>query len=218
MGALSGLIVESLRAWLDGVRHAKAEAHFRAEVAAGRIQFRLRTDDRNWRMPFEAETHEPEGADQLAGGDGQPLQKSLFAPIYRGDFSSQEERDVAVYLDSDKALTWWHRNVAKSHYAITGWRREKVYPDFIFAVRLADDGKRLVLLEMKGEHLAGNADTDYKRSLLQLMTESFSVENMARVGEMELVDINGVEVACDLVLMPEWKTRLPEFFAGALTG
>lgn len=218
MGALSGLIVESLRAWLDGVRHAKAEAHFRAEVAAGRIQFRLRTDDRNWRMPFEAETHEPEGADQLAGGNGQPLQKSLFAPIYRGDFSSQDERDVAVYLDGDKALTWWHRNVAKSHYAITGWRREKVYPDFIFAVRLADDGKRLVLLEMKGEHLAGNADTDYKRSLLRLMTESFSVENMARVGEMELVDINGVEVACDLVLMPEWKTRLPEFFAGALTG
>ena len=70
---------------------------------------------------------------------------------------------------------------------------------------------------MKGEHLAGNADTEYKRSLLQLMTGSFSVENMARVGEMELVDINGVKVACDLVLIPEWNTRLPEFFAGALT-
>jgi type III restriction enzyme len=213
LDALQGLIIEELRAWLDGVRNAKAEALFRAEVAAGRIQFRLRTDHHNWRMPFDAETHEPEGADQLIGSDGQALRKSLFAPIYRGDFSSQDEREIAVYLDGEQALTWWHRNVAKSHYAITGWRREKVYPDFIFAVRLGEDGKRLVLLEMKGQHLAGNPDTEYKRSLLQLMTESFTVEHMARVGEMELVNTNGVEVACDLVLMPEWKTRLPEFFA-----
>ena len=42
------------------------------------------------------------------------------------------------------------------------------------------------------------------------------MENVELVGEMELVDANGVAVACDLVLMPEWKTRLPEFFAGGL--
>ena len=44
LGELSGLIVEEMRAWLEGVRDAKAEALFRAEVAAGRIQFRLRTE------------------------------------------------------------------------------------------------------------------------------------------------------------------------------
>ena len=62
-----------------------AEAVFRAAVTAGRLQFRLRTDGQNWRMPFEAETHEPEGAEQLVGKTGGPLEKSLFAPIYKGD-------------------------------------------------------------------------------------------------------------------------------------
>lgn len=217
LGALSGLILEQLRAWLDTVRNREAETLFRAEVAAGRIQFRLRTDGHNWSMPFEAETYEPEGADQLVGSDGQALQKSLFAPLYRGDFSSQDERDIAVYLDGDQALTWWHRNVARSHYAISGWRREKVYPDFIFAVQHDNADNRIVVLEVKGQHLAGNDDTEYKKAVLRLMTESFGVENVTRVGEMELVDTNGVAVACDLVLMPNWKTRLPEFLSPAQT-
>jgi len=207
LGELSGLIVEALRAWLDKERNAKAESLFRAEVAAGRIQFRLRTDHHNWQMPLEAETYEPEGAEKLA------VDKSLFAPIFRGDFSSQDERDIAVYLDGEKALTWWHRNVARSHYAISGWRRDKVYPDFIFAVQHGDAVNRLVVLEMKGQHLAGNDDTEYKKAVLRLMTESFAVESVERVGELELVEANGTTVGCDLVLMPEWRTRLPAFMA-----
>lgn len=207
LGALSGLIVETLRAWLDGVRNSKAEALFRAEVAAGRIQFRLRTDGLNWEMPFVAETFEPESAEKLG------VEKSLFAPIYRGDFSSQEERDIAVYLDSEKTLTWWHRNVARSHYSISGWRREKIYPDFIFAVRSGAGSERLTVLEMKGKHLAGNDDTEYKKAVLSLMSESFETEHVERIGELDLVGADGHTVACDLVLMPEWKTRLPSLLA-----
>lgn len=120
LGQLSGLIVEELRKWLDEQRSAKGEALFRAEVAAGRIQFRLRTDGRNWRMPFVAETCEATTAEKLA------VEESLFHPIYQGDFSSQDEREIVVYLDGENALTWWHRNVARSHYSLQGWRREKV--------------------------------------------------------------------------------------------
>ena len=51
--------------------------------------------------------------------------------------------------------------------------------------------------------------------------ETFIPLTLVKQGVMKkiskLADINGVEVACDLVLMPEWKTRLPEFFTGALT-
>ncbi len=205
LGTLAGLIVEELRAWLSQVRNNKAEVLFRSQVTAGRIQFRLRTDHNNWKMPLDAETYEPEGAEKLG------VEKSLFSPIYRGDFSSQDERDIAVYLDGAQALTWWHRNVARSHYAIYGWRREKVYPDFIFGVQHGPLDRRLVVLEVKGKHLAGNDDTEYKKALLQLVSESFSVENVERVGELELVETNGVSVACDLVLLPEWKTKLPGF-------
>lgn len=207
LGELSGLITGELRAWLGEVRNAKAETLFRAEVAAGRIQFRLRTDGYNWQMPFEAETYEPKEAEKMA------VEKSLFAPIYRGDFSSQDEREIAVYLDAEETLAWWHRNVARSHYAISGWRREKVYPDFIFAVQHGEANKKLVVLEMKGQHLAGNDDTEYKKAVLRLMTESFAIELVERVGELELVETNGTAMVCDLVLMPEWKTQLPRLMA-----
>jgi len=124
-------------------------------------------------MPFTAETFEPEGADQHNDRDGEPLMKSLFSPIYKGDFSSQDERDIAVYLDGERALRWWHRNVARSHYSLQGWRREKVYPDFIFAMSHGITDNRVVVLEMKGKHLAGNDDTEYKKAVLRLMSEAF---------------------------------------------
>jgi type III restriction enzyme len=211
LGGLSGLIVETLRDWLDKQRDAKAESLFRAEVAAGRIQFRLRADGHNWRMPFVAETFEPENAEQLVSKTGGPLEKSLFSPIFKGDFSSQDEREIAVYLDGDSALSWWHRNVARSNYALQGWRRERIYPDFIFAMQRTGTDNRLVVLEMKGLHLAGNPDTLYKQSVLQLMSGAFAVEKAPRIGELELVVEDGTTIECDLVLMTEWKTRIPSF-------
>ena len=210
LGRISGLIVEELRKWLEQLRTDKAEAVFRHDVAEGRIQFRLRADGHNWQLPETAETFEPQGADQLNSTNGGPLEKSLFSPIYKGDFSSKDERDIAIYLDEQKALTWWHRNVARSHYAVQGWRREKVYPDFIFAMQQAEGKGKLIVLEMKGNHLAGNDDTEYKKAVLKLMTTAFAEEPRQRIGELELVHQSGPTVECDLVLFPEWKTRLPE--------
>ena len=209
MGEQAGLIVEELRKWLDGERDRQGEKHFKNEVAAGRIQFRLRTDGRNWRMPFETETFEPENAEQLVGKNGGALERSLFAPIFKNDFSSQDERDVAVYLDGNQALHWWHRNVARSHFSVQGWRREKIYPDLIFALQHGEgkEHNRLLVLEMKGEHLSGNSKTEYVKKVLRVMSDAYSMA--PKVGELELIEKSGTTVQCDLVLMPEWKTKLP---------
>jgi type III restriction enzyme len=216
LGELHGLVVEELRKWLDGERDRMAEAHFRKEVAEGRIQFRLRTDANNWVMPAKTDTYQPEGAEQLPGKDGMPLQRSLFAPVYKGDLNP-DEQEVAVYLDAEKSLTWWHRNVARGQYAIQGWRRGRIFPDFLFAVVRGPaygSRERLVALEMKGEHLAGNPDTEYKQAVLRLMTQAFEIDQTQRVGELEIVNADGTEILCDLVLMAEWKTRLPAEFLG----
>ncbi|HTO27930.1 MAG TPA: type III restriction endonuclease subunit R, partial [Devosia sp.] len=141
LGLLASLIVEELRKGLDAARNARAEALFKAEVAAERIQFRLRLDGRNWRMPFGIETTEPENAHQLLNRAGGPLEKSLFAPVYENELNS-DERDVAVYLDGEKTLAWWHRNVARTQYGIQGWKKAKIYPDFIFAVQRDGEAKR----------------------------------------------------------------------------
>jgi type III restriction enzyme len=212
LGEHAGYLVQELRKWLDAQRDRMAEAHFRAEVAAERIQFRLRTDRCNWAMPPTSLTYAPEGAEQLVGRDGGPLQRSLFAPIYRSELNDLE-RQVAVYLDAVKSLAWWHRNVARNQYAVQGWRRERIYPDFLFAVlppARQHIGNRVVVLELKGEHLSGNPDTEYKQAVLALMTESFRTQQLDRVGELELVGGDGTRVECDLVLATEWQARLAE--------
>ncbi|MGO9622762.1 MAG: DEAD/DEAH box helicase [Desulfobaccales bacterium] len=210
LGQINALIVEELRKWLDEQRTIKAEALFKSEVLAGRIQFRLRLDSNNWRMPDEAITFEPEGAPLLYNNSGRAIERSLFWPLYRDDFSSQDERDIAVYLDGERALKWWHRNVARSQYFVQGWRREKIYPDFIFATQREDGSNRMVVLEMKGDFL-DNKETEYKRSVLNFLRQNFCWDQTIPVGSLELVYSDSDSVECDLILMSEWRTRLPYY-------
>ena len=209
LGRLASLIVEELRKGLDAERAARAEALFKSDVAAGRIQFRLRIDGRNWRMPITVETTEPEGGRQLLSGAGGPLEKSLFAPVYESELNS-DERDVAVYLDGEQALIWWHRNVARTQYGIPGWRKAKIYPDFIFAVQREGERKRVIVLETKGDQL-DNLDTAYKRDLLNFLSESFSWNEYTPAGELELIANTGETVQGALILMGNWKAELPSY-------
>lgn len=208
IGALSGLLIETLRRGLDKERSTRAEKFFKDAVEAGRIQFRLRLDGKNWRMPFFVETTQPEKARKLAGKSGGPLEKSLFAPIYENDLNN-DEQDVAVYLDGEAALTWWHRNVARTQYGLQGWRKPKIYPDFIFAVQRKKGEARITVLETKGDQL-DNLDTAYKRNLLYFLSENFAWSKTLPAGSLELLKDNGETVECSLVLMSEWKVKLPE--------
>jgi len=100
---------------------------------------------------------------------------------------------------------------------VQGWRRERIYPDFLFAVlppAKGYPGNRLLVLELKGEHLSGNPDTEYKKQVLALLTEAFQVDHVHRVGELELVGGDGTRVECDLVLATEWQARLAEKLKG----
>ncbi len=209
LGSLASLIVEELRRGLDKEQTARAEALFKAGVKSGQIQFRLRLDGQNWQMPFETETTQPEGARQLVGKDGGPLQRSLFVPIYEDDFNS-DEQDVAVYLDGDAALSWWHRNVARSQYAVQGWRKAKIYPDFIFAISRKDGSSRITVLETKGDQL-DNLDTAYKREVLSFMSKNLSWDSSVPAGALELIKKTGETVDMTLMLMSEWKSKMPNY-------
>ena len=119
---------------------------------------------------------------------------------------NQDERDVAIYLDSEDALSWWHRNVARTQYGIQAWQKAKIYPDFIFAVR----GKGVTVLETKGDHL-DNLDTAYKREVLSFLSDNFGWNDFTPAGELELIQSNGETVQGTLILMSEWRTKLPEY-------
>ncbi len=125
--------------------------------------------------------------------------------MYEDDFNS-EERDVAVYLDGDAALSWWHRNVARSQYAVQGWRKAKIYPDFIFAVGRKDGSSRITVLETKGDQLE-NLDTAYKREVLSFISKKFSWDSPVPAGTLELVKNTGETVDMMLILMSEHKVN-----------
>jgi len=209
LGPRSGFILEELRKFLNTERDRLAEELFLANVSARKIQFRLRTDRNNWQMPHELNTDLLENAAQLPKPDGTLASKSLFSPVYRVDYN-KDEAEFACYLDEAKALKWWHRNVAKAgHYFVQGWKKSKVYPDFIFALVTDHKKPKLVVMEMKGDQLRGNLDTEYKRKLLKIVSDNYMFEHVVKAGELELVIENDTSVSCDLVLLGEWKTLVP---------
>jgi type III restriction enzyme len=205
----SGFILEELRQWLLKERDRLAEAKFREDVAAERIQFRLRADQTAWELPTALETDRPVKARKLVRqSSGGPIEKSVFAPVYEEDFNPNEA-EFACYLDEQAALQWWHRNVAKSgNYHLQGWKKNRVYPDFIFAHQKAGKKQRIVVWETKGDQLEGNLDSEYKRKLLDTMTQCFKAEEVVRAGELELVSEDGTTVICEMVLMSDWKAGI----------
>ena len=215
LGRFAALITDELRRGLAKARDKQAEAHFKEEVLAGRIQFRLRLDGGDWRMPFHMDTTEPVNAHQLAGRTGAALERSLFSPVYSNELNC-DEQDVAIYLDGEATLIWWHRNVARAQYGIQGWKRGKVYPDFIFAVRSDGAGNRITILETKGDQL-DNLDTAYKREMLSFLSDRFSWDDGVPAGELELVRNDGDTVQCTLILMSEWQAKLPTYIGSAHT-
>ncbi|MBE3637219.1 DEAD/DEAH box helicase [Mangrovicoccus algicola] len=208
-GKHAGLILTELRKALEAMRSATAEALFRSLVGSGEIQFRLRVDGRNWQMPSKDITLQPSNSAPLLNDKHQPMAKSLFELNYRADFNDDEAK-VAVHLDGAATVTWWHRNVARHQYGLQGWRRGRIYPDFVFAASTANGGKRLVALETKGDQLAGNLDTAYKKSVLDVLTDGFAWEHTPPAGQMQLVNDDGSVVECALVLMSDIDAKLPD--------
>ncbi|PIQ54822.1 MAG: type III restriction endonuclease subunit R [Comamonadaceae bacterium CG12_big_fil_rev_8_21_14_0_65_59_15] len=210
IAASSASLLERLRIDLEAERDRLAQAVFDAGVASGQIEFRLRADACDFEIPTEFTLALSGKPQPLTRDDGRLLEKSLFEPVITALTDSGLERDVACYLDSQAALQWWHRNVAKSQYGLQGWKRNKVYPDFVFA-RLGDAGQggaaKLVVLETKGLQLAGANDTMYKQALLERLTQAFADASLARVGGLELVG-QAQSVQCDLVFDGDWRGTL----------
>lgn len=211
LGAASGVIIDALRLALTKERDTRAEKLFRNDVRTGRVQFRLRLDGNNWPMPVHILSTQPNGSPHLTGADGGALKRSLFSPVYRNELNG-EEQNVAVHLDGDTAVKWWHRNVAKTNYGLQGWKRGRIYPDFIFATGGHAGAGRVVVLETKGDHLQ-NPDTDYKRDVLNFLTESFAWDQAVPAGQLQ-VGMTGETVECALVLMENMHARLPALVAG----
>lgn len=136
--------------------------------------------------------------------------RSLYSPVLRNELNG-EEQNVAVHLDGEAAVKWWHRNVAKTNYGLQGWKRGRIYPDFIFATGGNAGTGRVVVMETKGDHLQ-NPDTDYKRDVLNFLTDSFAWDQAVPAGQLQIA-MTGETIECALVLMQDVPVNLPKLIA-----
>ena len=156
----------------------QAEMVFRAKLAAGEIRFDLEASDRNHRMRNSYEILVAD-SDVLLQRYGKSVQLSLFEPVFDRDFNDLEKR-FAFYLDEQKALQWWHRVAVRQQgeYYLRGWRRERVWPDFVAMGGQKNGKPSLLVFETKGDHLQGNDDTEYKERLFAALEETFNAGKM----------------------------------------
>jgi type III restriction enzyme len=214
LAASSASLIERLRVDLEAERDRLAQDAFEQGVASGRIEFALRADATDYELPAEMTLALNSEPVPLSRPDARPIEKSLLEPALKTADMNDFEAQFAGYLDGKQALQWWHRNVAKTQYGLQGWKRHKVYPDFVFGLVQQGGVSRTVVLETKGLHLAGSDDTAYKQRVLARLTQAFRDERWQSVGALSLASSNRQDVVCDLLLDQAWQGELEaRFFA-----
>ncbi|MCC7294021.1 MAG: DEAD/DEAH box helicase family protein [Phycisphaerales bacterium] len=105
--------------------------------------------------------------------NGELTKRTLFE--YEPDHQVNEyERQIALVLDESANVLWWFRNrVGKGQFVVQGYRNQRIYPDFVAQGKV--NGRachRVLVVESKGEHLSGSADTVYKRNVAKYFEQA----------------------------------------------
>ena len=159
----------------------QAEQVFRRKLQKGDIRFDLEAGQPNFRMVESYEVPATNNNGLLSRKNGQPVQISLFEPIYAQHFDTDLERKFARYLDEQKALCWWYRVAVRQRgeYYLRGWKQERIWPDFVAMGGEVDGKPHVLVFEIKGEHLRGNSDTCYKQQVLETLQDTFNEKAVA---------------------------------------
>ena len=205
-------LIEYLKNCLRQRVETLAKDIFQEKLDNDLIRFKLETDIAlNYQLAETLEVNLAPGAKQLRNSYDDPLERNLFNPVYEGEFNTLE-KDFALYIDRQSAVTWWHRIAVKQDYFLQGWRRGRVYPDFLVCrQRPAGHPQRLIIFETKGKHLSGNSDTRYKEQLFEMLEEIY--ENATDCGTMTAVAPDGQSMAFCMLLENTWQETVNAILA-----
>lgn len=162
-------IIEELKKILEKQKNIFAESVFKKLVNKKRLHFFLISDKGGFVLPSRIKVKSNK---QLIRNDNTPIQKSLFDYVPEENIN-ELEKSVAIYLDEQEKLLWWYRNMSRQDYHIQGWKKNKIYPDFVAANKSKtkkEDYDTIFVLETKGIHLK-NEDTKYKQDVFTLCNE-----------------------------------------------
>ena len=199
-------ILESLRRHLESERDRLCRGVFSDLLESGTMRFLVVTKDLDFnQLPAKIDTASGKQANREDGGQ---YLLNLFERTHEDELNGLENK-VATYLDQQERLFFWYRNRSRKDYYVQGWKRGRIYADFIFTLRadeagIEDEYHQVFVVETKGIHLKQSSDTDYKRSVFDICSKHAAKKDWAefvpamrdRVMRFEVVDED------------EWQNRL----------
>lgn len=158
------------------------ETIFKKMHKSGDICFYLECREGRFEIPRSLDVDAPR---MLTRDDGAQIQRSLFDLV--PDNMNEYEKSVALALDQHSKVLWWYRSlVGHEQFAIQGYRRNPVYPDFV--VQKGDTKTKkpipqVFVVESKGKQLKGSEDTNYKRDLAKIFEDIGQKVTWQELGE-----------------------------------
>jgi type III restriction enzyme len=169
-----------IEAFIERETDRQTKAAFKDLFESKKLCFYLECVECRFEIPEKVELR---AMRQLAHDNGDVVRNSLFD--YTPDDLNDYEKEVALFLDDRPEVLWWYRNlVGPENFSIQGYRRGRIYPDFV--VQEGRDSKpvaRVLVLESKGKHLAGNEDTTYKRDVAAYFEKTGRKVSWQQLGE-----------------------------------
>ncbi|MBE7467381.1 MAG: DEAD/DEAH box helicase family protein [Planctomycetes bacterium] len=201
-------VIEELRKRAAHERDRLSQIAFDTLVKAKKIRFLMIKDDPASRLA----SHKTIRKDRktLTRRDNQPLERSLFDFVPEDDLNLTEKA-VAWYLDEQEKLLWWYRSISRQDYAIQGWRKNRIYPDFILSTVDPKDRTeydRVLVVETKGLHLK-NEDTSYKQEVFDLCNRLAEEKSWSELG----LEFAEKKVVFEVVFSDEWQRELNELIS-----
>ncbi len=182
LGLVKFVVREHLARFVQEQIDLQMERVFDELFDAKRILFYLECAQCRVPIPDEIRIERTGPITPLTHANGRDVEKSLF-DFVESESQNAYERQIALVLDRHADVLWWYRNkVGEDNFMVQGYKRQKVYPDFV--VRQKDTEQHHVLvLEGKGKHLEGNPDTTYKRALAAYFDRAGKRVTWQQLGE-----------------------------------
>ena len=204
-------ILEHIREKLGEERDRLAHKVFESLLSSGEMRFIVVSENLGFnKLPKERKI--PEKAKRAWKTNGKQFELNLFEDVLDDDLNELENM-VASYMEEQEELFFWYRNAPRKDYRVQGWKRERIYADFIFALKgqgksSSEPYSRVYVVETKGAHLM-NEDTDYKRSVFNRCTELASESDWAHL----VPEMQNKRMRFEVVGEDEWRSKLNEMLA-----
>jgi type III restriction enzyme len=200
-------IIEELRQVLDRERDNLAEKVFRDLVEKKLLCFFLVSDKGGYLLPNNIKVKRNTKA--LLRDNNDQIQRSLMELVPEDQFN-ELEKPVAIYLDNQEKLLWWYRNISRQNYFVQGWKKHRIYPDFIFSEVDQNNNNeydKLFVVETKGLHLK-NDDTKYKQNVFDYCNKLGKITTW---GALE-IELSQTPIEFQVVFEDDWQSQINRIF------